>query len=384
MKNDKLKFSFNYSLETVDNQKPFWNSPEHRRWGFHNLYRNARFSMSLRSDCVLELEQHIDQRIGDMDDVRRLTESKIFSAMVVVRGQYILHEAYASDFGPDCLHSIQSISKTLLNLIMGSLVAEGKVDLSCSVEDYVPDIGSGYAGASIQQVLDMDVVNSYSEDYRDPFASSYMHEVSTGWRLPTANEIDETQIEFLRKITSDDTTNRTGEAQYKSANTDVLGVVAEAASGRPLRAFLIDIAEAAGLEHALHINTDREGMPWMSSGGSMTARDLARYGLLYTRRGQGVNGRQVGNDQFIETSLGQGLPMSKPRERLNYSNQTNSNGRWLGHGGYGGQYMLADLESGVVGVFFSVLESEDAYDPEYSMEITNMLQRIGELPFDDE
>ena len=144
-----------------------------------------------------------------------------------------------------------------------------------------------------------------------------------------------------------------------------------------------EIVEAAGLEHALHISTDRTGTPSMNGGCSFTARDLARYGSLFVRGGAGVNGRQVGNADFIDTTLKQGVPMPKPRDALKYSNQTNTNGRWLGHGGYGGQYMLADLESGVVGVFFSVLENRDAHDADYSSEIINMLQSVGELQFEE-
>jgi CubicO group peptidase (beta-lactamase class C family) len=384
MHKSKLNYELNPSLETVGDHKAFWNSPDFRRWGFHNLHRNARYAMSLRADCVLSLEESLDRRIGDMAEVRRLIGSGIFSAMVVVRGHQVLHEAYAEDFGPDRPHSVQSISKTHLNLIIGSLVADGLVDLSSTVDRYVHDIGSGYATATIQQVLNMDVANDYSEDYSDPFASSYAHEVSMGWRLPIEGEIDEPQAEFLKKITSNDTTNHTGKSQYKSANTEILGLVAEAASGRSLRSFLIQIVEAAGLENTLHISTDRDGTPCMNGGCSFTARDLARYGSLFVRRGAGVNGRQVGNAEFIETTLNQGVPMPKPRDALRYSNQTNTNGRWLGHGGYGGQYMLADLTSGVVGVFFSVLENRDAHDADYSAEIINMLQGIGELPFEDE
>ncbi|MFT5502487.1 MAG: hypothetical protein ACI8XC_000192 [Gammaproteobacteria bacterium] len=52
----------------------------------------------------------------------------------------------------------------------------------------------------------------------------------------------------------------------------------------------------------------------------------------------------------------------------------------MGHGGYGGQYMLADLTSGIVGVFFSVLENHSGSDAEYSAKIIDMLQHIGELP----
>ena len=116
----------------------------------------------------------------------------------------------------------------------------------------------------------------------------------------------------------------------------------------------------------------------------MTARDLARYGLLFARRGHGVGGRQVGNADFIEATLKQGVPMPKPRHALKYSNQTNTNGRWLGHGGYGGQYMLADLNSGVVGVFYSVLLNRHASDADYSSEIIDMLQSIGEMSYENE
>ncbi len=378
-----LNFKANPALETVRDHKALWNSPEFRRWGFHNLHLNVRYGMSLRADSVLTLEKRIDRRIGDMDEVRRLTGSGIFSAMVVVRGQHVLHEAYAADFGPDCPHSVMSISKTHLNLIIGGLVAEGVVDLSSRVDSYVPDIGSGYAGATIQQVLNMDVVNDYSEDYSDAFASSYLHEVSMGWRLPAGDGVDETQSRFVKKISSNDTTNHSGEALYKSANTEVLGMVVEAASGRSLRSFLVRIVEAAGLENGLHVSTDRDGTPCMNGGCCFTARDLARYGSLFVRRGAGIDGRQVGSADFIETTLGQGVLMPAPRAALRYSNQTNTNGRWLGHGGYGGQFMLADLQSGVVGVFFSVLENRDAYDSDYFAEIIDMLQSIGELPFDN-
>ena len=381
---NKLQFELNPALETVGDHKALWNSPDFRRWGFHNLHNNARYSLNLRSDYVLALEKRFDRRIGDMDEVRRLTGSNIFSAMVVVRGQHVLHEAYADDFGPDCPHSIMSISKTHLNLIIGALQADGILDLSRTVASYIPDIGSGYAEATIQQVLNMDVANDYTEDYADSFASSYAHEVSMGWRLPLDDEIDEPQAAFLKKISSPDTTNRSGESLYKSANTEVLGMVVEAVSGRSLRAWLIEIVEAAGLENALHISTDRAGVPSMNGGCSLTARDLARYGSLFVRRGAGVNGRQVGNAGFIEATLQQGVPMPKPRQALRYSNQTNTNGRWLGHGGYGGQYMLADLSSGVVGVFYSVLLNRHASDPDYSSEIIDMLQGIGELSFDNE
>jgi CubicO group peptidase (beta-lactamase class C family) len=373
----------NPDLTIVTDNKPRWNTPDHRRAGFHNLHRNARYAISLRADKVLTLEKCLDRRIADMAEVRRLTGSNIFSGMVVVRGRHVLHEAYAPDFGPDRPHSIMSITKTHMNFVIGQLAEAGTLDLGKTVAHYLPEIGSGYAEATLQQVLNMDVANDYTEDYGDPFTGSYLHELPMGWRLPGEGQDEETHQDFLAAITSEDVTNRSGAAVYKSANTDVLAWVAERASGRPMRHFLAEIVEAAGLEHALYITTDREGGPWMSGGGCLTARDLARYGSLFVRRGAGVDGRRVGSADFIERTRNEPGPrMPAPRDALHYSNQTNTNGRWLGHGGYGGQYMLADLDSGVVGVFFSVLENREAHDPDYSTGVISMLETIAELPPD--
>ena len=57
-----------------------------------------------------------------------------------------------------------------------------------------------------------------------------------------------------------------------------------------------------------------------------------------------------------------------------------TDGQCLGHGGYGGQYMLANPDTGVAVVFFSVLEDDDAYDAGYSAEVIRMAEEITRLP----
>ena len=212
---------------------------------------------------------------------------------------------------------------------------------------YLPDIGSGYATATVQAVLDMNVVNDYSEDYGDPFASVFLQEAAMGWRLPGADGREIANREFVRGIRSADVTNRTGFVQYKSSNTDVIGEIVERVGGRPLRDVLIDIVEAAGLEGTFHIGTDRAGTPIVNGGACVSARDLARYALLFVRGGRGVGGREVGSRAFIETTLTRlGVPYAGPRSWQRYSNHTATGERCLGHGGYGGQYMLANPDTG--------------------------------------
>ena len=62
---------------------------------------------------------------------------------------------------------MQSIAKTTMNHIFGRLVENGRIDLGRKVVGYIPEIGSGYAGANVQQVLDMDVMNNFNEGYDD-------------------------------------------------------------------------------------------------------------------------------------------------------------------------------------------------------------------------
>jgi hypothetical protein len=368
----------NPDLEVPNGHLPRWNQADQRRWGFHHLHLIARYGTSFRAARVMQLEKRMDLALAHHPAVRELTALPWFSALVLLQAPYILFERYAPDFHLSQPHSIQSITKTLMHFIVGQLVEQGVLELSRTVAHYIPHIGSGYADATLQQVLDMDVVNDYSEDFTDPRASYFVHEEAMGWRLPRDPGAELTEHRFLLDITSADTTNRAGHTHYKDANTAMLGWIVECASQRPLRAFLADIVDAAGLEGALHITTDREGIPTMEGGACLTARDLARYFSLFVRDGVGVNGKRVGSLAFTRQSLASGKPMPPPFDGMRYSNHLMVRGPCLGHGGWGGQYALVNLDTGILAVFLSVLENEYATNTEYLPPIIRALELITE------
>ena len=366
--------------DNEEGNKARWNTPECRRHGFHNLHRNNRYGMVLRSPRVLQLQDNHDLRTGQLPEVKCLQSNPAFSGMVVVRGQDVLHERYAEDFGPQHPHSIQSITKLLVNLIIGSMWESGDIDLDQKIGTYLPQIGSGYQDARIQDVLDMNIENSYTEDYDDPHASSYDQETTIGWRLNSDREDSLSQMKFLQTITSDNLENTTGQVNYKSANTDVLGYLIERASGKSLRQWILEIIEATGIEGAFYCSTDRYGFPVVDGGGCMTTRDLARLGLLFARKGLGINGKQAGSKIFIEQTLRQAsLSFAPPRHWMKYRNQAFTNGFWIGHSGYGGQFLLVDPGTGISCAFFSVLENESAYDVDYSVSMIQMLEKASGL-----
>ena len=152
---------------------------------------------------------------------------------------------------------------------------------------------------------------------------------------------------------SDDIRNVSdGAMQYKSTNTDVLGWVAEVASGRTLTSLVQENIEGAGLEGTWTCTCDKDMFPTINGGAYMTARDLARYGLLFARMGTGVHGEAVGNEEFLKTTLSDRGTTRGGGAR--YSNMTMTYNGCFGHGGFGGQYLLADPQSETVVSFFSV------------------------------
>ena len=114
-----------------------------------------------------------------------------------------------------------------LNLFVGELLEKGKLQLEKPISYYLPNIGSGYAKATVQNVLNMNIVNAFTEDYTDPYSTSFMHETVGGWRIPDEGTNEVLQEDFLNKIETDvsgSVANNTDNAYYKSANSDVIAL----------------------------------------------------------------------------------------------------------------------------------------------------------------
>ncbi|RWE26376.1 MAG: class C beta-lactamase-related serine hydrolase [Mesorhizobium sp.] len=368
----------NPDLDTAFGNKSHWYLPENRRRGFHNLHTTVRYAMSLRAHRVFPLNRDIDWTIGERPEVTRFLAMPHFSAFVVVRGERILYEAYAPDFGPEMPHPIMSVTKTMLNLMLGRAVADGLIDLEERVRTYLPEIGTGYAEATVRATADMDVANDFTEEYGNPSAGITAMKVAFGWRLPPQGQNEVSIRQFLCGVTGGDLVNRTGEALYKSANSHIIGWILERVSGRPIRDWLIEIVEAAGIEGSLHMACDRDGFPVIGGGACLSARDLARYGLLFARKGEGVDGRRVGDAAFLdETRSSPGPVVPKPLDLSRYSRQVHTNGTWVGHGGLGGQYMLANPDTGIVVAYLGVLENESGDDGNFFRPLVQMMSEIA-------
>ena len=296
----------NPELVTRKDNKAQWNLPNKRRLGFRNLYKINRYGIYLRSDFVLKLKKKINKRIGKLSSVKKVTKNKAFCSLIVGKDQDILFEQYAKDFSTNQPQTIMSITKMFIHLFVGELIDRKLINLNKKISFYLPKIGSGYANAKVKDVLDMNIVNLYSEDYTKAYSSSFLHEPVGGWRLPIKGKNIQSQEQYLNSIKSlksRDLKNYTDLAHYKSANTDVIGLIVERVSKKSLRQWLLETVEATGFEEGLYIGTDRFGTPWMSGGGSLITRDFLRMGLLFSRFGKGINGKNIGSKTFLSKTI---------------------------------------------------------------------------------
>ena len=379
MKKKKLVSVRNPELTTLKDNKASWNLPKTRRFGYRNLHKINRYSIFLRSDLILKLNSKPNKTIAKFPLVKKMTKNKSFCSLIVGNRQNILFEKYAKDFKKNQPQTIMSITKMFVNLFIGELVTKNLIDLNKKVSHYLPKIGSGYANAKIQDVLNMNVINSYTEDYTKAYSSSFMHEPVGGWRLPKNLKNHLSQEEYLntiKKSKNKSLINNSEYAFYKSANTDVVGLIIEKVSGRTLRDWVLSVVEAAGFEDGLYIASDRYGMPWMSGGGCLITRDFLRMGLLFARKGMGVGDRKVGSSSFLNKTIFNVGPkyMNLSKDKyLYYSNSTMVSGNMIGHSGYGGQFLATNFKTGNVAAFFSVLETKSATKESYKTDMINML-----------
>ena len=131
-----------------------------------------------------------------------MINNKSFCSLIVGNRQNILFERYAKDFPNNQPQTIMSITKMFVNLFVGELVKNKSINLNKKVSYYLPKIGTGYASAKIQDVLNMNIINAYSEDYTKAYSSSFLHEPVCGWRLPDDLNYKASQEEFLNSIKS--------------------------------------------------------------------------------------------------------------------------------------------------------------------------------------
>jgi CubicO group peptidase (beta-lactamase class C family) len=152
-------------------------------------------------------------------------------AIVVLHQGRVVLEHYSGVMHPQALHVMMSVSKSVAGLLAAELAHQGLLDPHAPVTHYLPEMqASGFAGATVRQVMDMTTGIDYSENYADPQATIWSHMYAGGMlaRPPGAAGPDN----FFSYMPTVGARGEHGaEFTYRTVNTDVLGWILRRVAG---------------------------------------------------------------------------------------------------------------------------------------------------------
>jgi hypothetical protein len=230
-----------------------------------------------------------------------MLEETFTDAFLVVHRGAIVHEWYAPEGGPDQPHLLMSVSKSLTSALVGALADQERLDPDATVPDVVPDLrGTSFEGATIQHLMDMRAGTRFAEDYDDPTSDAPVLDRAAGWAPPVSGEPADLHA-YIASLENDQ--EHGGAFRYRSVLTDLLGwVVEEAGQARFAELFSREIWSRLGCEQDADMTLDPGGHAFTDAGFCTTARDLARFGLLYLGRGE-VAGRRLLSEGWVHRIL---------------------------------------------------------------------------------
>lgn len=274
-----------------------WRDRPYNTWSFQNVsefipsapVRGAR----MKEDAPKSLGKFAEVKIPDPDIgeifLPALLEASQTDALVVIRHGEIIAEWYAPHTDPFRPHLLFSVSKSFAGLLVGILEDEGKLDLDDLIVRYIPDAaGSAYGDATVRDLVNMTLSLEFDESYLGQTGDFGRYRRAMLWSPDQPGLPAQTLRELLCSLRRAGHPHGTRHA-YRSPNSDMAGLVIEAASGLRFADLLSQkLWLPMGARTDAAITVDRAGNPRPSGGISASARDLARLGDLILHGGRGI------------------------------------------------------------------------------------------------
>jgi len=361
-----------------------WQEPANRNYGYRHVVEILPSTQKIsRGECgVHSLNPNdvdissvsVEYRQRDMQLEEFLFESHC-DGFIVLKGDDIIYENHRRMTSEE-RHLCQSVSKTTICSVIGGLITEGVIDVEQTVDYYLPEVGSGFNGVKIQNLLDMNVGLKFTEDFTNPDSDIHDYEIVSLWRPERDNLGKNGQLSYICGIEHDPDLLLNDVTQYLCPNTDTLVCIIERTTGKPFTTvFEENIYSHIGAQADAYFSVDSQGTAIGSGGLIIGLRDLARYGQVFANYGVANDGAQVipryWLDDCLDTSKGTNYYVGNSYK---YHNQMTSNGRAFCHLGIGGQMIYANPETKVVVIQFSTLTSLSCGD----IDVANALYGIAE------
>jgi CubicO group peptidase (beta-lactamase class C family) len=340
------------------------------RWVYTHMSEVFPSAVIRRSGAVVDLPQQLRPEIGalkvsgkDQPDqtLDQFVNNGAVDGCIVLHAGKIVYEKYPT-IQPNDVHLIYSVTKAFVSTSLAILEDQGKIDLQKPVENFLPELkGSAWAGIRLRDVADMrsgiEGNESSADAYRNPAHKQFQLEATLGWQPRTAPNLPESAkrgelFDFLGTLKREHTPGETW--AYTSSNTAVIAEVISRVTGKPLADNISELiwSKIGAERDALLVENERK-FPVAHAGMASTLRDLARFGLLFTKN-PGPAQRNVISEQIVKrifSSRSTGLD-ERGMLPLTYQwDMLNDKGEMV-KGGWAGQLLYINREKDVVVAYF--------------------------------
>ena len=228
-------------------------------------------------------------------------------SLLVIRHGYLVVEEYFAGQQADQLHTLQSVTKSFTSAAIGIAIDKGYItDVQEPVLGFFPElegienVDGRKRAMTLEDLLTMRSGNDYHE--RGPGSPHYqLNELPRGW----------TEFVLNRPMETDPGTTY----QYDSGGVILMSAILEARTGEHADAFLeTNLFEPLGIERSWWFR-NAEGHPHTGGGLLLSSRDMAKFGLLYLRKGRWEE-KQIVPAAWVETSTRRHVTFAKIRRRM--------------------------------------------------------------------
>lgn len=228
-------------------------------------------------------------------------------AFLVIRNDSILYEKYFDAYTPESIVPSFSVAKSFTSALVGIAIAEGYIkSVQEPITQYLTDLDKEkFGNVTIEHALDMRTGILYKEQYFNPFGdvAKYYYGRNLKKYINKQNIKSPPDQKF----------------EYISLNTQILGLIVEKATGKPLGEYLQEkIWKPLGMEHDATWSIDSKKHNTVKAFCCLNARarDFAKFGRLYLKNGN-WNGKQILPEEWVRKST----TFEKPKNGYIYTYQ---------------------------------------------------------------
>ena len=211
------------------------------------------------------------------------------NAFIVFRNGVMTYEWYKDGVTQSTQLPSYSVAKTMTSIMIGQLIAQGKIKESDKFATYFPELkaGTSFDLVTIKQLLDMQAGVGVSDNY--PSGPS-------GWGVAIAQMYASTDLDWFLKNNRKMAFEPGSKSEYRSVDTQMLGMIIKKVTGKKVADYFSqNVWQPAGAKYPATWNVDRIGGTEKTfCCFNASGIDYARIGMLF------LNGGYAGPNKIID------------------------------------------------------------------------------------